>query len=392
MRSGLKRSWLAVLVVLLAFRGQPSRLFAQAPSPSASPRQIGTIKSVDANTLVLSTDKGEQVSIAVSPETKVVQLPVGSTDLKAAQPAALSDVTAGDRVLAIGSAGDTATSLNARRLVLMKSTDIAQRHAAEQAGWQHGSGGLVRAVDPAAGVITIATGSRTVTINTTASTIFRRYAPTSARFEDATASTLADLHAGDQLRVRGDRSADGSIKADEIVSGSFRHLSGTILSMNASANQLTVKDLKTRKPVTLSLTPGTEIHRLPPEVAARFATRTRAAGSTTSSATGAGTTPPVAQRGPADQAPGAEGSAQRSGAGDLSQTVSHLPAASLSDFKIGDAIMVVGTDGNAGSIAALTMLGGVEPILAASPNGGAEVALSPWSMGGGGESSGAAAQ
>ena len=50
--------------------------------------------------------------------------------------------------------------------------------------------------------------------------------------------------------------------------------------------------------------------------------------------------------------------------------------------------MVVGTEGNSGSIAALTMLGGVEPILAASP--GAEMELSPWSMGGGGAAAGAA--
>jgi len=40
----------------------------------------------------------------------------------------------------------------------------------------------------------------------------------------------------------------------------------------------------------------------------------------------------------------------------------------------------------------VTILAGVEPILAASPGGGAEMALSPWSMGGGGGEAGGGSQ
>lgn len=381
------RAVCASIIAILSMSGRPAHsAFAQAPPPApATARQTGTIQAIDATSLTLTTDKGEKVSVGLNGETKVVEVPPGSTDLKAAQPAAMTDVAVGDRVLALGAAPDAAAPLLAKRLVLMKSTDIAKKRAAEQAGWQHGSGGIVSAVDATAGTVTITSGSRTLPITTTPATIVRRYAPGSARFEDATKSTLAELHTGDQLRVRGQRSDDGTIKAEEIVSGSFRHLSGTIQSMNQAAGQVTIKDLKTQKPVMLSITPDTAIHQLPPEVAARFAARAKGA-----AAGGAAAHPAAAQ--PTSAAPAGETPAPRSGGGDLSQVVSRLPALTLSDLKVGQAVMVVGGDGSAGSVAAITVLGGVEPILAASPSGGSEMALSPWSMGGGGGEAGGSAQ
>jgi len=63
-----------------------------------------------------------------------------------------------------------------------------------------------------------------------------------------------------------------------------------------------------------------------------------------------------------------------------------LPASTLADFQKGDAVMVVSTQGtDAGGVTAITLLGGVEAILAAAPAGNASQAmtLSPWSLGGG---------
>ena len=347
---------------------------ASAANAPAAARQIGTIETISATSLTLTTDKGEKVSVALLGETKVVELPPGSTDLKMAQPATMTDLAVGDRVLAIGTPAEGPATLTARRLVLMKSTDIAKRHEAEQLGWQHGIGGIVSAVDPAVGTVTITSGARTIPIATSPSTIIRRYASNSARFEDATKSTLTELHPGDQLRVRGEREDGGSIKADEIVSGSFRHLSGVVQSIDVTAGQLTVKDSKTQKPTVLSVTAGTAIHELPPEMAARFAARAKSGGGGTAPAAGS----------PA-QVPGAESSGAHAAGGDLSQVVSRLPAVPLSNLKAGETIMVVGGNGSAGSISAITILSGVEAILAASPSGGAEIALSPWSMGAGGE-------
>ncbi len=381
--TGWRASCAAAALLLLGSGQVRHACGAQTPAPAAAvtARQIGTIQALNATTLALTTDKGEKVSVSLTGETKVVQLAAGSTDLKTAQPGAMTDLAVGDRVLAIGTASDTPGMLIARRLVLMKSTDIAKRHEVEQAGWQHGTGGIVSTVDAATGVVTIKAGARTITVATHPSTIIRRYAPNSARFEDATKSSLAELHPGDQLRVRGERAGDGvssqTINAEEIVSGSFRHLSGTVQSINAAAGQLTVRDAKTKQSTVLSVSSGTAIHELPPEVASRFAARAKSAGAAQ----------PANPQSPASAVAG-DATPERSGGGDLSQVVSRLPALSLADLKVGEAVMAVGGDGTAGSIAAVTILGGVESILAASPKGGAEMALSPWSMGGGGDAGG----
>jgi hypothetical protein len=65
-----------------------------------------------------------------------------------------------------------------------------------------------------------------------------------------------------------------------------------------------------------------------------------------------------------------------------------LPALSLTDFQKGDAVMIVSTEGDGGDeVTAITLLGGVEPILTAAPTG-KDMVLSPWSLsapeGGGG--------
>jgi hypothetical protein len=68
--------------------------------------------------------------------------------------------------------------------------------------------------------------------------------------------------------------------------------------------------------------------------------------------------------------------------------IARMPASTLSDLQKGDAVMVVGTEGGSDGVStAITLLGGVEPILEASPKNSASTILSPWSLsaGGGGE-------
>jgi hypothetical protein len=54
----------------------------------------------------------------------------------------------------------------------------------------------------------------------------------------------------------------------------------------------------------------------------------------------------------------------------------------LSDFQKGDAVILVSTEGTTAGVTAITMVGGVEPILTAAP-GAQAMMLSPWSLGGG---------
>ena len=72
------------------------------------------------------------------------------------------------------------------------------------------------------------------------------------------------------------------------------------------------------------------------------------------------------------------------GSGDLQQAISRMPRTTLGDLQKGDAVMIVSTEGGAnGESTVITLLGGVEPILEASPRSSASTILSPWSLGAG---------
>jgi hypothetical protein len=269
----------------------------------------------------------------------------------------------------------------------MKSGDIAQKHEAEQADWQkRGTGGIVSAVDAGSGTLTVSIGAKKLTINTSGTTQFRRYAGDSVKFEDAKPGTLAQIQVGDQLRVRGAKSDDGtSIQAEEVVSGSFKNLAGLIATIDVGNGKLTLKDLATKKTVTVTITANSSVRSLPPEAAARFAARAKGS----AGGSGGGGTPAAAQGGTAADGERTGGSGHSAGA-DLSQLVSRLPNQTIGDLKVGDAVMIVGSQSDAASngVTAVTLLSGVEPILAATPSGSASLTLSPWSLGGGTADSG----
>ena len=73
----------------------------------------------------------------------------------------------------------------------------------------------------------------------------------------------------------------------------------------------------------------------------------------------------------------------------MQQMLSRLPASTLNDFQKGDVVMIVATTGESGEqTTAITLLGGVEPILQATTQSQAASILSPWNFnqgGGGGD-------
>jgi len=350
---------------------------AQAPASSPVPHAAGTVKAVTGPDLTVTTATGDY-TVSVPAAAKILDVAPGSKDLKSATPGQLSDIAVGDKVLVTGTVGDAGTSLTAQRIILMKSAAIADAHAAEAAAWAQGGGGIVKSVNAGTGTIVISSALKTVTIQTAATTIVRRYSGDSVRFDDAVVSTLGAIQPGDQLRVRGTKSADGSsVQADEIVTGSFRNFSGTIASINGTAGTLTLKDLATKKTVTVAVTPNSDVRRIPADAAARVAMRVKG---------GAAGAPAGAGGGPGGGGDSADAGQRRAGrAGmDLSQMLSRLPTETLGGLKMGEAVMIVATSpaGQSNAATAITLLAGVEPILAASP-AGETMTLSPWSMGGG---------
>jgi hypothetical protein len=393
--SGTLRASLLGVGVTLSLIGTLLGPFALAQAPAAVPvatRQIGTVKAISGTTITLATDAGPQVVISVPEGARILQLAPGSTDLKTAQTITLADIADGDRVLVTGKAGETAGSFAASRVILMKSGDIAQKHEMEQADWQkHGSGGIVSSIDASAGTLTVTAGAKKIQVNASSNTKFRRYSGDSVKFEDAMPSTLAQVQPGDQLRVRGAKSDDGSsIQAEEVVSGSFKNLAGVIATLDAANGTLTLKDLTTKKMVTVKVTPNSSVRALPPQAAAMFAARARggagAAGGSGGGRAGEGGGEGSAHgSGGPGSGVGAGGGSGRPGGGDLSQMVSRLPAGAVSDLKVGDAVMIVASQADPGSptVTAVTLLSGVEPILAATGSGTPAMTLSPWTVGSG---------
>jgi co-chaperonin GroES (HSP10) len=351
--------------------------------------KLGTVKTIAGNTLTIATDAGQSVTVNVVDGAKIVKLAVGSTDLKTATPSQLSDIAVGDRVLTTGKAGDAAGSLNAQRVILMKSSDIAQMQAAQQADWKaRGVGGIVNATDPATGVITLTVGTKKLAVNTSGKTQFKRFSGDSVKYENAKPGKLADIQVKDQLQARGAKSADGlSIEAEEVVSGSFLNLSGVLLSVgptegvDASTGTITLKDLATKKIYTVTVTANSDQRKMPLQMATMFAARTSGGGSGSGQAggqsAGRGSGGSAGTGGATGQG---EAGGRRSAGGDLSQMIGRLPTSTLAGLKNGDAVMIVASEPSPGAttVTAITLLSGVEPILTANPKGGMD--LSGWSM------------
>lgn len=363
---------------------------AQAPNTA---RPVGTLKSISGNNIILSTDAGGDVTVVVQEGATLLRVEPGQKDLKEAVPISLQELLPGDRMLVRGQLAPDGKTVLASAIIAMKKGSITEKQTREREEWRRqGVGGLVSGVDPVAGSIVITQQGmgekKTVTIHLSKDTIIRRYAPDSIRFDDVKPARLEEIKPGDQLRARGTRSADGSeLAAAEIVCGTFRNIAGTISSIDASANTITVQDLVAKKPVTLRITGDSQIRKLPLQMAQGIAMRLRRTGpeSQNSAPAGAASAVKGARSGETQTSGGSDGpgGAARSGGGggDFQQALNRMPRATLAELQKGDAVMIVATEGGLnGEPSVITLLGGVEPILQASPNSNASTILSPWSL------------
>jgi hypothetical protein len=384
--------FVVVVCVALFAASQPAPVAQkEGTQPTGTPKSrvkaVGTINSITGNTITVTTDTGAEVNVVIQPSTRLVRSVPGQTDLKSASPIQMPDLQVGDRLLAGGIASEDGKSVLAATAIVMKKADIVEKQEQDREEWQkHGVGGVVKSVDAGTETIKISTGAlarANLTIHVSQNTIIRRYAPDSVKFDDAKPGTLDQIKAGDQLRARGTRSAEGSeLAADEIVSGGFRNIAGTVVATDQGNNSVTVMDLATKRPVTLKVSTDSQLHKLPPMMAQRIAMRLKGATSSGPGGGAAGGSPRTANgEGPS---PG-NGPGQRpGGAPDFQQILSRMPAVTLADLQKGDALMIVATEGSANSPStAIILLSGVESILTAAPSQAGTI-LSPWNLSTGG--------
>jgi len=401
---------LAVLVVVITAGARvfadpvaraPVRPQPQQPAAQNAAKQVvGAIKVIRGNTLTLTPDTGSDVSVVIQDSVRIVRVAPGQTDLKNAAQIQLAELQVGDRILVRGALSGDGQTLMASSVIAMKRSDVEAKQQHDREDWQkRGIGGLVSASDADAGTITISAavpgGTRTISIHTTKDTVIRRYAPDSVQFDDAKPSSLSQVKPGDQLRARGTRGADGNeFAAEEIVSGVFRNIAGTINNVDAAGSTLTVMDLATKKPVLVKISTQSQVLKLPPQMAQGIAAQLKGGARGAASGAGAGRAGGAqasAPEGGSLRPGGASGNPRAGGApADLQQALNRAPKATLADLQKGDAVMIVSTEGtSSGGVTAITLLGGVEPILQASPSA-QSMTLSPWNLGGAGEDAGEA--
>jgi len=332
-------------------------------------RASGEVTAVNAaaHEIVLKPDSGGAVTVKLTDKTLYLRVPLGEKDLKKAAPTTLKDISAGDRVLVRGEPGTQANTLAAVSVIVMTKADLAQKYVRDRAEWMRRSmAGTVTTVDADKNEIAMSMqareGAKTVVVELSGATQYRRYAPDSVKFSDAKPSTLAEIRTGDQLRALGDKNEDGTrVKAEEIVSGAFRTFAATVISADPAAGTLQVTDLQTRKPVTVHLKEDTMSRRLS-EMAVTMLARRFLGGAP------AGVPP----------APAGPGRGQF----DLQQMLERMPPLNVAELKKGDALVISGSRGqDPANVMALTMLAGVEPLLAAAPRqAGGAVNIGNWSL------------
>jgi hypothetical protein len=365
------------------------------PAQTPVTRYLGTVTAISGDTLTVKTDQGQVNQVEVPSTAQLKRIAPGQTDLSKAENIDFASIATGDRVLVTldpnATGGASGSTPQALRIIAIKQSDVAQKQQTEAEQWNQGVHGLVKSVDAAAGVILVnmRVGAQTkaVTVNTTQATVLKRYAPGSVRFDQAQPAPISAIQPGDQLWARGTKNADGSaIAADGIVSGSFLSIAGTILSTDTTAATLTVKDLATKKPVTIHITADAQLRRLPDTMAALLAARLKGgsggagAGSTSAGASGTGPAGNGAPAGGGGQHSFNQSGGQGGGGGasrmDLETVLERAPVIQLASLQKGEAVMIVAT-GDSSGVSAVKLLAGVEPLLEAPQ---AQDLLSSWSL------------
>ena len=388
---------MAVWVGVALAQGPQTAPSSPPQASSAQPvRPIGVVTEIKTGSLTLQTDAGPVLQVPLPEGISVVRVPPGAKDLKAATPITVGEISLGDRVLIRGRVSDDQKSVAATSVVVMAKTDLEKAREAERAEWRRGIGGVVKAVNPEAKEITISvpnvpptpgTLTHPVVITLQPNAVLLRYAPDSVKFGDARPGTLPEIAVGDQVRALGTKSEDGSrFTAEKLVSGTFRNLGVTVISVDAPHGAVMVKDLASGQPVLVRTNADSRLHRLPPYLALMIA-------SFNSGGTPEGGTPgqpPAVGPGVGGREGAASGAAaghsppgggRGNGPPDFQQMLERTPPLTLSELKPGEALIVLSTAGaKPAEVTAIAVLAGVEPILAAQPKGSKQMELGPWNM------------
>jgi hypothetical protein len=301
---------------------------------------VGTISAFKAEVteIELKPDGGAPVAFKVTGDTVAQQVAPGVTDLKNARTIRVTELHLGDRVMATPEPG----TRNLRRIVVMSASDLARRDEADRADWtRRGVSGIVAAKSAESMTLKMRTmtGEVETVLKVDGKTKFRQYAPDSVRFADAKKSSLAGIAVGAQVRARGEKGSDGAVAAEEIVFGNFTTRAGTITSLDASAQEVTVKEVGEGKPLVIRVTADSQVKRMLDRQGMI-----------------------EMMHGPQNKA--ADGHPQAASLMTLAEMLERLPAVKVGDLKVGDIVIVSSTRGaKPDQVTAISMLANAEMLL-----------------------------
>jgi hypothetical protein len=338
-------------------------LYAQTPAPTApdtsitSSSVVGEITTIttDRKGVVVKTLAGNSVTATLETSTTYTRIPPGETARSKFVRITAADFNVGDQVYVRGKMADDRKSITAREFYVMSKTEIVQKRERDRQRWQQrGIVGIITALDPEKKEITLALrpgpNAPRIIVTGTDAVRFLRYAPDSIKYDDAQPSAFAAMNVGDQLRALGDRSADGTrFAAEEIITGSFRTVGGTITALSSDTGEIKLTDLQTKEALTIKVSAESSLRRMPPDVAAGLARSMQAGGGAA----------PAARTGAPNAAAGTSG-------GDVNfrEIFERLPPQTIAELKPGEMILVLATKGaDASHVRAVALVSGVSTLL-----------------------------
>jgi hypothetical protein len=398
---------------ILSFTLALATLLGQQTPPT---RVTGSVTAVDAaaGTLKIKADDGTESSIKVTETSRKVRKPADSNDLKNAPAIELKDIVVGDRALASGSLADGVITV--RTLVVMPKSDVEAKQKADAEEWaKNGTLGLVSAVDPSTNSLRLkkkADDGKLVelVVNLAEKADIKQYAPDSLKFSDAKPAQLQDISVNDQVRIKGEKSADGvTWKANAVVFGKFRLLAGTVKTVDVAKGILVIDEVDTKKPMNVSIRPETSVKKMQPmaafslatqlnpsakEMLERFATqRAQPNGQQGQGGPNAGGRPqgenrpqgegrPQGENRPQGEGRRAEGGGAGMGGGmmgmnsapmspaQIAQMMERQPKMDLKFLKEGDAVLINASVSQNAAASAISIISGVDALLFAMPSFG----------------------
>lgn len=358
-------------------------LFAVFSMVSAQSTDVGIAQNLAGGEVTVVSDtkisiqtKDGAIDAILSSATAFKRIPPETPSFKSAVAASLSDISVGDKVVITGLVAADKKTMPAKAVYLMTKADITKRNALDAEKWRtRGVNGKVVSVDPQTNQVGIEVrglmGPTLVTVKPKEKAKIRRYAENSVDFNEAKASSLTEISKGDMLRAVGDRSADGTtFDAEELVTGAFQTVAGTVKSIDAAKNEVVITDFNSKKDLTIAVAPSTTLKKIPADMAQRLAAAQMGGGpGMQGPGTGPrppGATPPGgAQTGAAPaNGTGAGPGRGMGGRGGIDDMLERFDTITIADLKAGDVIAASSTKtANAERITAIKLVSGVEPFL-----------------------------